>query len=106
VSRFGPPGSAVLETAVDPTSGLVATGVCSPERRAAAIVFNPGAATTVAIGFGDLVVPVEVGASSLTAVRAPEGVACTLVPEPGGALLAMVAGSTLAALERVRQRSG
>lgn len=104
VGRFGPPGSAVLETAVDPTSGMTATGVCSPERRAAAIVLNPGAATTIAIGFGDLVVPVEVGATSLTAVRAPEGVACTLVPEPGGALLALVGGSTLGGLARVRRR--
>jgi glucosylceramidase len=104
VGRFGPPGSAVLETAVDPTSGLTATGVCSPDRRAAAIVLNPGAAMTVAIGFGDLVVPVEVGASSLTSVRAPEGVACTLVPESGGALPAIFAGSMLGGLARLRRR--
>lgn len=85
VARFGPPGSAVLETATAAGSGLVATGVCSPERRAAAIVLNPGPATTVTIAFGDLHVPVEVGAASLTAVRAPAHVRCRLVPERAAA---------------------
>jgi glucosylceramidase len=85
VSRFGPPGSAVLETTVGASSSVVATGVCSPDQRAAAIVLNTGPATTVHVGFGDLVVPVDVGAESLTAVRAPAEVACTLVPEPDAA---------------------
>lgn len=103
VSRFGPPGSAVLETAVDASSGLVATGVCSPDQRAAAIVLNTGPATTVQVGFGDLVVPVEVGAASLTAVRAPSDVPCTLVPEPDGALLAAGAALTLGGIARQRR---
>jgi len=104
VGRFGPPGSVVLETVVASTSDAVATAVCSPAQRAAAIVLNPGPATTLAIAFGDLQVPVEVGAASLTAVRAPESVTCSRVPEPGGALLAVTASSALLALARTRTR--
>lgn len=103
VSRFGPPGSAVLETTVAPASGTIATGVCSPEQRPAAIVLNPGPAATLTIAFGELHVPVEVGAASLTAVRAPEGVACTLVPEPGSALLGTASLSALFGLGRRRK---
>ncbi|MEB2343126.1 MAG: glycosyl hydrolase [Deltaproteobacteria bacterium] len=105
VSRFGPPGSAVLETSVTPETGAIATGVCSPEGRPAAIVLNPGPAATLTIAFGDLHVPVAVGAASLSAVRAPAGVACTPVPEPGGGLLAAAAVGALLGLARLRRLS-
>lgn len=77
VSRFGGRGSGVLETTTD-DDGLLASGVCSADGRPAAIVWNPGAATTATVRFGSLALPVDLAASSLTAVRAPEGIECTL----------------------------
>ncbi len=87
IARFGPAGSGVLTTTTADALGITATGVCDPSGRPAAIVLNSGAARTIDVGFGDVHLPVPVAARSLTAVRAPVGVRCTLaapsaLPEP------------------------
>ncbi|NLV56937.1 MAG: glycosyl hydrolase [Acidimicrobiales bacterium] len=76
-SRFGPQGSGVLAT-TNTASSLVSAGVCSPDRRPAAILFNDAAEREVTVRFGSVEVPVTLAASSYTAVRAPEGVTCEL----------------------------
>lgn len=80
VARFGPQGSGVLATTA--SDGLLATGVCSPDRRPAAVVWNPGEAVTANIRFADLALPVELPGRSLTAVQAPEGTTCDLATWP------------------------
>lgn len=82
MSRFGPRGSGVLATTVTSSTGVEATAVCSPDRRAAAIVWNPGAATTASVRFGSLDVSVPLAAGSFVAVRAPASVDCSLAPMP------------------------
>jgi glucosylceramidase len=77
---FGGRDAGVLATTA--TEGLLATGVCSPERRPAAIVWNPGDPVTATIHFGDLALPVDLGARSFTAIRAPDGVDCELATWP------------------------
>jgi glucosylceramidase len=83
---FGAKDSGVLTTTA--ADGLLATGVCSPEQRPAAIVWNPsGAPVTATVSFDDLSLPIDLAPRSLTAVRAPEGVDCELaawppLPEP------------------------
>lgn len=78
VAYFGGEGSGVLDTTA--SDGLLATGVCSPDQRPAAIVWNPGDAATATVRFGDLAVPIDLAGRSLTAVRAPEGLTCELAP--------------------------
>lgn len=81
VARFGPQGSGALETtSSDPE--IVASGVCSPSGRPAAVVFNPGGAQTITVRFGELTLPIELAEGSLTAVRAPDGVGCDLAAWP------------------------
>ncbi len=82
VSRFGPPGSGGLTTTVTAGSGLTAAGVCSPDERPAALVWNPGSATPVTVRFGSLDLAVTVPADSLVAVRAPQGTSCRLASAP------------------------
>lgn len=82
---FGGKDSGVLDTTA--TDNLLATGVCSPDHRPAAIVWNPGTQTTANVHFGDLALPIDLAARSLTAIRAPEGIDCELaawpaLPEP------------------------
>ena len=76
IGRFSPAGSKVLASTVAGGSGLSASAVCSPDRRPAVVVWNPGDARTVAIGFGSTVLPVSVDAGSLTAVQAPDELRC------------------------------
>ena len=76
IGRFSPAGSKVLASTVAGGSGLSASAVCSPDRRPAVVVWNPGDARTVAIGFGSMVLPVSVDAGSLTAVQAPDELRC------------------------------
>jgi glucosylceramidase len=76
IGRFSPAGSKVLASTVAGGSGLSASAVCSPDRRPAVVVWNPGGARTVTIGFGSTVLPVSVGAASLTAVQAPDDLRC------------------------------
>ena len=76
-THFAPQGSGALDTAVT-GSGVTAAGICSPEGRPAAIILNTGMSRTVSVNFGDLSLPVDVPAKSLTSVRAPEGVGCSL----------------------------
>lgn len=80
VARFGPAGSGALETTTSgaPAGEVLSTGVCSPDRRPAAIVLNLGAATTATVELGDLQLPIDLAPRSITAVRAPEGVTCEL----------------------------
>jgi glucosylceramidase len=76
IGRFSPAGSKVLASTVAGGSGLLASAVCSPDRRPAVVVWNPGDARTVTIGFGATVLPVSVDAASLTAVQAPDDLRC------------------------------
>lgn len=80
VARFGPQGSGVLETTA--SGGLEASGVCGPDHRPAAVVWNPAGAMTASVRFDDLALLVELPERSVTAVRAPEGVSCELAPWP------------------------
>lgn len=84
IARYGPKHSLVLETDVTQDAGILAAGVCSPSRRPAAIVLNAADATTATIRFGDLDLPIELRARSLTAVRAPAGTRCGPTPKPAG----------------------
>lgn len=77
VARFGPQGSSVLDTTTSPGS-VLATGVCSPDRRPAAILLNTGGPTAATVRFGELALPVELAERSLIAVRAPQGTTCEL----------------------------
>jgi glucosylceramidase len=78
---FGGKDSGVLATTA--TDGLLATGVCSPDQRPAAIVWNPSdAPVTATVSYDDLALPIELASRSLTAVRAPEGVDCELAAWP------------------------
>ncbi|HET8930694.1 MAG TPA: hypothetical protein VFN21_08560 [Acidimicrobiales bacterium] len=81
VARFAPAGSGALTTTLSSVpSGLEAAATCSPDGRAAVTLWNPGAAATVTVRFGDLGFSVPIGAASLTSVRAPEGVGCDVAP--------------------------
>ena len=82
IARFAPADSGVLETTLDPTTGLEAVGVCSPDRRPAVLVWNPGAPMNTTISFGTRAVAYEFPAASLTALRAPRGVSCELAALP------------------------
>jgi len=69
-------GSRVLETSVDPASGLGATALCDPRGHVGVVVLNPGDATTATIGIGALAVQVRAPTQSLTAVRVPRVAPC------------------------------
>jgi glucosylceramidase len=82
VARFAPAGSGALTTTLAAApAGLEAASVCAPDHRAAVILWNPGGATTVTVRFGDQGFAVPLGAATLTSVRAPGDVTCT-VAEP------------------------
>jgi glucosylceramidase len=81
-TRFAPGGSGVLETTASVPGGVVATGMCSSDRRPAVMVWNPGAALATTVGFGTTTLAYEFPAASFTALRAPEGISCELAEFP------------------------
>lgn len=80
VAWFGGRDAGVLDTTA--TDGLLATGVCSPDHRPAAIVWNPDGPVTATVRFGSLALPIDLAARSVTAVRAPDDLRCELADWP------------------------
>lgn len=77
VARHGPAGSGALQTDVTgPPHPVVAAGVCSPERRASVLLWNPGAAKDVTVRIGTFGFVVSVPTETLLSLRAPAEMDC------------------------------
>lgn len=76
VTRFGPRGSRVVSATVTDAPDIVAAAQCAPDGRPAVIVANRGGRTTVTLDVDGFRFAYSLEAASLTAVRAPRGIAC------------------------------